>query len=231
MQTKTKFQRKKQNKKHNSITMRSSQKTLAASLLAMMLALDNAPSSSALNLDALDTPLLDAVASFFCGDNAEDQPLCSLLGMLSDDEEGEGGETNNGGEDRVTLGEFLLKVGCDTSVMPEVLCETFLEDDEEESDYTEVDYTEGDGEEGGKGSGKGGGKDSGGKGGGKGGNKGGNDTDERTMVDGLLLGLLCGDNGYAPEPVCQLLVGEDGNSGVIRYVMIKQLSSTSNHSK
>ena len=40
--------------------------------------------------------------------------------------------------------------------------------------------------------------------------------DDATLVDGLLLGLLCGEDGYAPPVVCTTLVGQDRDSGLIR---------------
>ncbi|CAB9518811.1 expressed unknown protein [Seminavis robusta] len=94
-----------------------------------------------------------------------------------------------GEEGGVTLAQLLFGAACDTGGIPDGLCGYFGENTPR-TDTAEAnalqDFNTGNAEE------------------------------EKAIVDGLLLGFLCGVGGRAPTAACNIVVGSDGNSGLIR---------------
>ena len=84
-----------------------------------------------------------------------------------------------------TLGQFLRGAACSVGLVPPLLCD----DDEEEADIGANSNAT-------------------------------NNTvpvfeEEETLVDGFVMGLACGEDGSLPDILCNVLVGEDANSGLI----------------
>ena len=154
---------------------------LLSLLLSVVLTLDNAYHVSAFNFDTLDTPLLDAFTDYFCQN--QDGPLCSFL--TGDDESEEGLATVTATAESPTVGDFLVRTGCDLGFFPRDFCRSVGESDEQEKGKDKDQTIAG-------------------------------TTEDQSLVDGQMLALLCGEDGYGPKEVCEALVGKEGTSGLIR---------------
>ena len=125
-------------------------------LFSVVVALHLPRNARALNFNTLDTPFLDGLNRFICGENSE-SPLCSFLPQAPAATT-EGEET----EERMTLREFMTKVGCDTSLLPASWCSFDLPQVEGEA----IAGRDEDGTEA--------------------------EVETTTLVDGVILNLLCG---------------------------------------
>lgn len=162
-----------------------------SSIFLPLLALTLVPEASALNFDALETPLIDVVTGYFC-ENSEG-PLCSLLDNSNTNNEeltttSTATSTVSTTTTGPTLGDFLVATGCDLGLVPSDFCRSAGEYDEkidkkDREDYGMMMIVE-----------------------------------DTSVVDGHLLGLLCGEDGYddVPDEVCDALVGKEGNAGLVR---------------
>ena len=150
------------------------------------LALAHAPQASALNFDAFETPLIDVVTGYFC-ENSEG-PLCSLLDNNNSDE----------GATTATAPPTTMTTTSTGPTLGDFLVATGCDLGLVPSDYCRSagEYDEKidkkDRENG--------------------------MIAETSVVDGQLLGLLCGEDGYdgVPDEVCDALVGQEGNAGLVR---------------
>ena len=164
-------------------------------LSLLLMTLDQSPLVAALNFGALETPLVDVVASYFCQN--QEGPVCSALTNNIDSEGGNAADTSTSttttsttttisesSSTDPTFGDFLIATGCDLGLVPRDYCKSAGEYDEK------VDKKD---RENGM-------------------------VENTSVVDGQILGLLCGEDGYddVPDEVCDALVGKEGNAGLVR---------------
>lgn len=159
----------------------------------LVLTLDDTCLVAALNFDTLETPLVDVFTSYFC-ENL-DGPVCTALTNSDGESAASTTSTATGDIPATTASSSSSSTG---PTLGEFLVATGCDLNLVPSDYCRSvgEYDEKidkkDRENG--------------------------MIEDTSVVDGQLLGLLCGENGYddVPVEVCEALVGKEGNAGLVR---------------